>query len=149
MRLAIGSLTDLRDFLSTSAPALVGSLIGFFVLDEKPVVRVFAAVFFGFLLQTAALLLYGVSCFVIARLQGTEAEKFKFDLNDKTTAALLLAVSVYGLGLYWKHEQARSILGCVREESRSSAFGQFESADDLATYCVEEYGKDDGQNSDD
>lgn len=148
MRLTRFSLADFRDFVSTSAPALVGTLIGLFVIDENAIVRVLVAVFFGVLLQTAALILYAACCFALAKLHGTEARKLKFDFDDNTTAALLLAVSVYGLGVYLKHEQAHSILGCVREESKSSAFGQFDNADGLVTYCVEEYGKDDGRISD-
>lgn len=139
----------LREAIALWAPGILVAVWGLFAFDGHWVTRVLSAIAFGFLVQTLGLLAYYVAVYAAAAFVGEKHEATTIDLYDhRVSGALLLTAFVYVLGQHWRNDARETIARCVREETRGSAFGQFDNAVDLVQYCTDEYGRDDSSSDD-
>jgi hypothetical protein len=137
-------IKGLRATIAQWAPGIVVALWGLFSFDGQWFARLFSAVAFGFFAQLFGVLAYYITVYTTGSLSGERRELDKIDLNDRrVSAALLLTAFVYVLGQHWRNDARATIARCVREETRASAFGEFDNAVDLVQFCTEEYGRED------
>lgn len=140
---------DLRTAIALWAPGILVATWGLFAFDGHWAARVFSAIAFGFLAQTLGLLTYYLAVYTAAAFVGEKQDVADIDIYDhRVSGALLLAAFVYVLGQHWRNETRETIARCVKEETRASAFGQFDNAVDLIQYCTDEYGREDTSSGD-